>query len=66
MRLLGAYTIVVFVMGFFAVQLGFELDHILPLLAVPIALCLYFAVLIAAWPVAVLVTERWLMGKPAA
>ncbi|MGZ6008628.1 MAG: hypothetical protein ACXWLO_05000 [Rhizomicrobium sp.] len=66
MRLLGAYTVIVFVMGFFAVQLGFQLDHISPLLAVPIALCLYFAVLIIGWPIAVFVTERWLMGKSAA
>lgn len=66
MRLLGAYIVIVFVVGFLAVQLGFQLDHISPLLAVPIALCLYFAVLVAAWPMAVFVTERWLMGKPAA
>jgi hypothetical protein len=66
MRLLGAYVVIIFVVGFFAIQLGLQLDRISPTLAVPIALVLYFGVLVIGWPIAVFITDRWLGGKTAA
>ena len=63
MRLLATYFVIVFVVGYFAVQLGFQLDHISPMLAVPIALFLYFGVLVVGWPIAIFVTDHWLGGK---
>ena len=65
MRLLAAYVVIVLVVGFFGVELGFELDTLMPTLAIPIGLAIFFAVLIAGWPAAVFVTERWLIGAKA-
>jgi hypothetical protein len=63
MRLLAAYVVIVFVVGFFGVELGFEFDKLMPTLAVPIGLAIFFGVLIAGWPLAVYVTERWLLSE---
>ena len=55
MRLIAAYLVIVFVFGFFGVELGIEFDHLLPgfpTLSLSIALAIFF------------VTEKWLMGAP--
>ena len=67
MRLIAAYLVIVFVFGFFGVELGIEFDHLLPgfpTLSLSIALAIFFGVLVAGWPLAVFVTEKWLMGAP--
>jgi hypothetical protein len=66
MRLIAAYVVIVFVFGFFGVELGLEFDHLLPdlpTLSLTIALGIFFGVLIAGWPLAVFITEKWLMGN---
>ena len=65
MRLLVAYVVIVLIVGFFGVELGFELDSLMPTLAIPLGLAIFFGVLIAGWPAAVFVTEKWLMGAKA-
>jgi len=65
MRLIAAYLVIVFVFGFFGVELGIQVDHLLPslpTLSLSVALAIFFGVLVAGWPVAVFVTEKWLMG----
>jgi hypothetical protein len=66
MRLIAAYVVIVFAFGFFGIELGIEFDHLipnLPSLSILIALAIFFGVLIAGWPLAVFVTEKWLMGE---
>jgi hypothetical protein len=65
MRLLAAYVAIVLVVGFFGVEVGFQLDRLVPSLAVPLGLGLFFGVLIVGWPIAVFITERWLVPAPA-
>jgi hypothetical protein len=64
MWLMVVYTVVLLVGEFFAVELGLFLDTLYPTLAVPIALSLFFGVLVLAfWP-AVWITQRWFEPKP--
>lgn len=65
MRLLATYAAIVLVVGFVGVQVGFQLDRLVPTLAVPLGLSLFFGVLIVGWPIAVFITERWLIPTPA-
>jgi hypothetical protein len=65
MRLIAAYLVIVIVIGFFGVELGIQFDHLVPnspSLSVSVAVAIFFGVLIAGWPLAVFVTEKWLMG----
>jgi hypothetical protein len=64
MLLLLVYLVFVIVGESGAVGLGLYLDHAAPTLSIPIALALFFSVLAAGWPLAVYVTERWLIRKP--
>ena len=48
---------------FVAVELGLYLDNIYPTMAVPIALSLFFGVLVLAFPPAIWITERWFSPK---
>ncbi len=63
MRLLIVYVLLVVVGNVIAVQIGFYLDKAAPTFAIPIALGLFFTVLGVMWPLAVYVTERWLLQK---
>lgn len=65
MRLMLVYLVLVVVGEFAAVELGLYLDSVAPSFSLPIALALFFSVLVMMWPVAVFITERWLMGKQA-
>ena len=65
MRLLASYVAIVIMVGFVGVQIGFQLDRLVPTLAVPLGLGLFFGVLIVGWPIAVFITERWFMPEPA-
>jgi len=61
MRLLMVYVAIVVVVEAIAVRLGFYLDRVSPTFAVPMALALFFGVLWVGWPIAVYITERWLV-----
>ncbi len=63
MRLMVVYALLVILGEIAAVELGLYLDGVLPSLSLPIALALFFSVLVVMWPIAVFVTERWLLGK---
>lgn len=63
MRLMLVYALLVIVGEIAAVELGLYLDAVVPSFSLPIALALFFSVLVFMWPVAVFITERWLMGK---
>jgi hypothetical protein len=65
MRLIAVYVAIVIVVGFFGVELGYYLERLMPSLSVPIMLGLFFGILIVGGPVAVYITERWLMPAPA-
>ena len=65
MRLIAVYVAIVMVVGFFGVELGYFLERLIPALSVPIMLGLFFGTLIVGGPVAVYITERWLMPAPA-
>jgi hypothetical protein len=60
MRLMLVYIVFVIVGEAIAVNLGLYLDGVVPAMSLPIALALFFSVLVLAWPVAVSVTERFL------
>lgn len=59
MRLMAVYILLVVIGEVVAVELGLYLDGVLPTLSVPIALALFFSVLVAMWPAAVGVTEKF-------
>ncbi|MBN9051444.1 MAG: hypothetical protein J0H78_18460 [Rhizobiales bacterium] len=65
MRLMVVYALLVIVGEIAAVELGLYLDAVVPSFSLPIALALFFSVLVVMWPAAVFITERWLMGKGA-
>lgn len=58
MWLMIVYVAVALVGEFVAVELGLYLDNIYPTLAVPIALALFFGVLVLAFPPSVWLTKR--------
>jgi len=57
------YVLLVILGEIAAVQLGLYLDSAVPSFSLPIALALFFSVLVVMWPIAVFITERWLMSK---
>jgi hypothetical protein len=59
MRVMAIYVIIVVIVETIAVLLGLQLDKTVPLLSVPIALGLFFGVLVGGWYGAVYITERW-------
>jgi hypothetical protein len=59
MRLMLVYVILVIVGEVIAVNLGLFLDKALPALSLPIALALFFTVLVATGPLAVMVSNRF-------
>jgi hypothetical protein len=63
MRLLIVYVLLVVVGESIAVKIGFYLDTAMPSLSLPIVLGMFFAILILMWPLAVYLTERWLVPK---
>jgi hypothetical protein len=63
MQLLIVYVLLAVVGEFIAVQIGFYLDNAMPSLSLPIVLGMFFAVLLLMWPLAVYITERWLVPK---
>lgn len=65
MRLMLVYVLLVIVGEIAAVELGLYLDSVVPTFSLPIALALFFSVLVVMWPLAVFITERWLMPKDA-
>jgi len=65
MRLIAVYVAIVLVVGFLGVELGFYLERLMPALSVPIMLGMFFSTLVVGGPIAVYVTERWLMPAPA-
>ena len=64
MRIMLVYLIVVVIIESIAVFIGLQLDKTFPLLALPIALTLFFGGLAAGWYIALYITERWLSGAP--
>lgn len=63
MQLLIVYVLLVVAGVFVAAEIGFYLDNAMPSLSLPISLGMFFAVLILMWPLAVYITERWLVPK---
>lgn len=59
MWLMVVYVVLVVVGELIAVELGLYLDQMYPTLAVPIALALFFGMLVLAFPPAVWITRRW-------
>jgi hypothetical protein len=60
MWLLIVYVVLATVGEFIAVLIGLELDKVFPQMSLPIALTLFFSVLVLAWPPSVWITERWM------
>jgi hypothetical protein len=58
MWLMIVYVVVALVGEVVAVELGLYLDNVYPTLAVPIALTLFFSVLVLAFPPSVWLTKR--------
>jgi len=58
MWLMIVYVVVALIGEFVAVELGLYLDVVYPTLAVPIALALFFSVLVLAFPPSVWLTKR--------
>ena len=63
MRLLIVYILLVVVGELIAIETGLYLDKALPSLSLPISLGMFFTVLVLMWPLAVYITERWLVPK---
>ena len=63
MWLIVVYVVIALVGEFIAVELGLYLDKVYPALAVPIALALFFGVLVLAFPPAVWITKRWFVSQ---
>lgn len=63
MRLLLTYVVTVIVCEFLAIQLGFQLDKLSPSFALPMALALFFGVLVVGWPVAVFLHDKFFAKK---
>jgi hypothetical protein len=63
MQLLIVYILLVVGGELIAVRIGFYLDTAMPSLSLPIVLGMFFAILLLMWPLAVYITERWLVPK---
>jgi hypothetical protein len=63
MQLLIVYVLLVVGGELIAVRIGFYLDTAMPSLSLPIVLGMFFAILLVMWPIAVYITERWLVAK---
>ncbi len=63
MQLLIVYVLLVVGGELIAVRIGFYLDTAMPSLSLPIVLGMFFAILLVMWPLAVFITERWLVAK---
>jgi hypothetical protein len=59
MRLMVVYIVLLVIGEFIAVRLGLYLDGVMPALSLPIALGLFFSVLVAMWPLAVALSDRF-------
>ncbi len=63
MRLLIVYILLVVVGELITIKIGFYLDTAMPSLSLPIVMGMAFAILFLMWPLAVYITERWLVSK---
>jgi hypothetical protein len=63
MWLMVIYVVIALLGELVAVELGLYLDNIYPTLAMPIALTLFFGVLVLAFPPSVWIAERWFPSK---
>ena len=65
MSVMLIYVVCVALSETLAVEIGLYLDNLAPTYSLPLALTLFFAALFFSWPVAVKITERWLLGRSA-
>lgn len=63
MQLLIVYVVLALAGELVVVAIGLFLDYELPTLSLPISLALFFATLGVTWPIAVKITERWLVRQ---
>jgi hypothetical protein len=59
MRVMAIYVFIVLIVETIAVMVGLQLDDVLPVISVPLALVLFFGALSGGWYLAVYITERW-------
>ena len=63
MAVMIVYVITVIVGETIAIQIGLFLDKALPTYSLPCALALFFSTLFLSWPIAVRITERWIVRE---
>ena len=63
MQLLIVYVVLALAGELVVVGVGLFLDGALPSLSLPLSLAMFFATLGLAWPIAVRITERWLVRR---
>jgi hypothetical protein len=61
MQLLIVYVLLAVAGEFGVVGIGLFLDRALPSLSLPISLAMFFGILGLMWPIAVWITEKWLV-----
>jgi hypothetical protein len=65
MQVMIVYVLLVFVAEVAAFGVGTVLDRVVPAFSMILYMVLFFGILAVCWPIAVMITEKWLMPKAA-